>query len=44
MNMHYMEAFHTVVFHYPDTGPVKFLLYMLGVIAFGIWLGMKEDK
>ncbi len=37
-----MDAFNTVVFYGDGFGPAKFLLYMLGVIAFGIWRGVKE--
>jgi hypothetical protein len=39
-----MTAYHTISFVYPDTGPVRFLFWMLVVIAFAIWIGMKEDK
>ena len=36
------DAFFTTFLVYPDTGPVYFLFWMLGVIALAIWLGMKE--
>ena len=39
-----MDYLYTVYYIYPDTGPVKFLLLMLVVIAFAIWWGMREDK
>lgn len=39
-----MSAFYTTVLVYPNKGPVWFLLFILGVIALSIWIGMKEDK
>ena len=39
-----MDAYFLTYLVYPDTSPVKFLLYMLGVIALALWIGMKEDK
>ena len=38
------DAFNTVVFYYPDTGAVKFLFWMLGVMALAIWVGIREDR
>ena len=37
-----MSAFHTLSLIYPDRGPVWFLLFMLGVIALGLWVGVRE--
>ena len=37
-----MDAFNVVSLFGDGFGPAKFLLYMLGVIAFGIWRGVKE--
>jgi hypothetical protein len=37
-----MSAYYIESLIYPDKGPVWFLLFMLGVIALGIWKGMKE--
>jgi hypothetical protein len=34
----------SISFHYPDTGPVWFLGYMLAVIVFGLWIAKREDK
>lgn len=39
-----MDAFFITYLMYPDTGPVKFLFWMLAVITLGIWWGMREDK
>ena len=39
-----MEALRSLYLVYPDPGPVKFLFWMLCVIAFAIWIGMKEDR
>lgn len=37
-----MTAYHTISFIYPDHGPIYFLFWMLVVIAFAIWRGVKE--
>lgn len=39
-----IDYFYTVYLVYPDTGPVSFLVSMLGVIAVGIWVGIREDR
>jgi hypothetical protein len=37
-----MTSYYITYLVYPDKSPVWFLLFMLGVIALGIWRGMKE--
>jgi hypothetical protein len=37
-----MDAFNVVSLFGDGFGPAKFVVCMLGVIAFGIWRGMKE--
>jgi hypothetical protein len=39
-----MDAYHIISLIYPDHGPVWFLLYMLGVIWFGLHISAKEYK
>ena len=39
-----MDNFFTTYLIYPDTEPIKFLLTMLLVIAYGLYVGVKEDK
>jgi len=37
-----MRDFFVISLSYPDSGPVWFLLCMLGVINLAIWVGVKE--
>jgi hypothetical protein len=39
-----MKDFFIISIDYPDTSPVLFLFWMLCVIAFAIWIGIKEDE
>jgi hypothetical protein len=38
------DFFYTISYGFPDYGPVRFLLFIIGVVLVTLWISYRGDK